>query len=228
MRRAAPYIVSFAFGLSATTVIAWLISLTACVPSRVMQGAWLLYTGLDWNPSREDVFAHERSRWVGNARRQDHVEVRKRVIELPGRLISWRIHVEWERTVSEWQSNVRLSDPQPVVVEYVAGLPWHAMRGRVKNLQVQNAMWGSDAQLGFVSDRSLPLRIIWPGFLMDVAVFAASMLVAIKSWRMVKSLIGRIIKAPGPGQCKECTYNLAGNPGNGCPECGWRRRGTGS
>jgi len=33
----------------------------------------------------------------------------------------------------------------------------------------------------------------------------------------------RVTRAPQRHRCKRCDYDLRGNPGGGCPECGWNR-----
>ena len=77
---------------------------------------------------------------------------------------------------------------------------------------------------GFAEDefpRVLPLRPLWPGFVVNTVLYA------IVVWPIYCALLTlrRLIRRK-PGHCPECGYDLRGQlpgAGSGCPECGWNR-----
>lgn len=70
----------------------------------------------------------------------------------------------------------------------------------------------------------LPFRPVWPGFLLDSAIFGVSLWVALLC--LVRPLRAmRELRRMRLGQCLVCGYDLRYDFVRGCPECGWRRLG---
>jgi hypothetical protein len=69
---------------------------------------------------------------------------------------------------------------------------------------------------------NIPLRPVWPGFLVDTLVFAGLL---VPAWwgltvpRRFLREVGRLRR----GCCIACGYDLGYDFPRGCPECGWRR-----
>jgi hypothetical protein len=71
---------------------------------------------------------------------------------------------------------------------------------------------------------ALPLRMIWQGFLADVAFYA--LLLATLRWLLVRPWRLTVeISRMRSGRCIACGYDLGYDFRAGCPECGWRRKG---
>jgi hypothetical protein len=71
-----------------------------------------------------------------------------------------------------------------------------------------------------------PRRIYWPGLLVNTLLF--STLVA--AGRLLLLAPGRFLREVSrlrSGRCIACGYDLGYDFARGCPECGWRRPGTG-
>ena len=68
------------------------------------------------------------------------------------------------------------------------------------------------------SGRMLPLRILWPGLLIDAAVFAVLWFAPLWMFRCVRAA-DRCERA----HCPDCNYDLSTLTEQGCPECGWHR-----
>jgi hypothetical protein len=66
--------------------------------------------------------------------------------------------------------------------------------------------------------RGLPLRPLFPGFVLNAVVFGAFAWVGWQTWLAVR---GRVRMRRG--KCATCGYDLVGVVGPGCPECGWGR-----
>ena len=64
----------------------------------------------------------------------------------------------------------------------------------------------------------LPLRPIWPGFLIDTVFYAAIWFALFFGFASAKRAIRR-----KRGRCPRCGYDLRGNLSAGCSECGWGR-----
>ena len=68
----------------------------------------------------------------------------------------------------------------------------------------------------------MPLRPIWPGFLVDALFYAGAL--ALLRWVMTAP--GRLFRELSrlrQGRCIACGYDLGYDFVGGCPECGWRR-----
>lgn len=63
-----------------------------------------------------------------------------------------------------------------------------------------------------------PFRLLWPGFAVDSAFYAALCFVTLLSGRQMRRKRRRL-----RGHCAKCKYDLQGNFASGCPECGWQR-----
>ncbi len=69
--------------------------------------------------------------------------------------------------------------------------------------------------------RIMPLRPMWPGFALNTLIFAAAVPACLTLARTSQRVLRRL-----RGRCTRCGYDLRGEPGGGCPECGWRRPRT--
>ena len=64
----------------------------------------------------------------------------------------------------------------------------------------------------------LPVRPIFPGFIINTVLYAAIWFVLIFGWRAHLRLVRR-----WQGYCPMCKYDVRGDMEQGCPECGWGR-----
>ena len=64
----------------------------------------------------------------------------------------------------------------------------------------------------------LPLRPVWPGFVINTGLYALALLVLYCLWWLGRRNI-RFLR----GRCLICGYDLRGDLKSGCSECGWRR-----
>ena len=67
-------------------------------------------------------------------------------------------------------------------------------------------------------DRVLPLRPIFPGFIINTLFYAAIWFVLIFGWRAHLRQVRK-----WQGYCPVCKYDLQNTLTAGCPECGWGR-----
>jgi hypothetical protein len=100
---------------------------------------------------------------------------------------------------------------------------WGApMRARVGNdtwLYVDAcALPGRLGPLRFGPERTLPMRPLWRGLVLNVLAWAGLLwLVTLGPFEI------RRIARQARGQCVRCGYDLRGEDAAGCPECGWSR-----
>jgi hypothetical protein len=66
--------------------------------------------------------------------------------------------------------------------------------------------------------KALPLRPIWPGFLIDILIYAAIWAGLFFGFTSAKRFIRTRC-----GRCPRCAYDLRGDLAAGCSECGWNR-----
>ena len=78
--------------------------------------------------------------------------------------------------------------------------------------------WKIDFAGRFAKSRTLPLALIWPGFLIDTLFYAALWLGLIVGFGATKRAL-----RTRRGLCPKCKYDLRGDLDAGCPECGWNR-----
>ena len=65
---------------------------------------------------------------------------------------------------------------------------------------------------------ALPLRPIWPGFTLNTLTYGAALYLLFFGGVALRRQIRR-----KRGRCIKCGYDLRGDLGAGCPECGWKR-----
>ena len=79
---------------------------------------------------------------------------------------------------------------------------------------------------GIADPVELPIRPLWPGFLINTAFFAVC------AWTLTIPLnVVRLMRKSGRrrrGQCVKCGYNVRSTGGPICPECGTSAQGAGS
>jgi len=65
---------------------------------------------------------------------------------------------------------------------------------------------------------SMPFQPMWPGFALNTLIYATM-------WfgLFIGATAGRRAIRRKRGLCPLCGYDLRGDPGRGCPECGWNR-----
>ncbi len=70
----------------------------------------------------------------------------------------------------------------------------------------------------FAKSRTMPLAVIWPGFLIDTLFYGAI-------WFGLFFAFGAARRGlrKKRGRCPLCAYDLRGDLDAGCPECGWNR-----
>jgi hypothetical protein len=121
-----------------------------------------------------------------------------------------------------------------LVIEHRHGWPLRALTCHVIQAPAQEPVfsWCAVVQRQAKTNqllltRMLPLRPLWPGFLIDVVLYASIWLATIFGVTSARRLI-RIRR----GTCPRCGYDLRGQrmdhgqnvrAATGCPECGWNR-----
>ena len=68
------------------------------------------------------------------------------------------------------------------------------------------------------ADRRLPVHPIWIGFIID-SIFYAAILWILTLNAALLNRYRRLVR----GRCPNCGYDLRGDSGGGCSECGWQR-----
>lgn len=67
----------------------------------------------------------------------------------------------------------------------------------------------------------LPLRPLWPGFLLDTGFYAVLWALPLFGLPLIRQS-----RRKRKGRCPKCAYDLKRDFNSGCPECGWRRAGN--
>jgi hypothetical protein len=134
------------------------------------------------------------------------------------------------------QQLIAAGPPQPIwgVAEDRRGWPWPAMRCWFTGTMSPSAPseWAVESggalknsltvRENLATLRALPHAPIWPGFAADVAVHSAAWLMLLVAVQSVTAWILAKWRKPA-GCCPKCGYDLRGDFGPGCPECGWNR-----
>ena len=63
-----------------------------------------------------------------------------------------------------------------------------------------------------------PNRVLWSGMIVNELFYVLLIVSTFFSWRYGRRWIRR-----RRGRCPQCSYDLRGNLGGGCSECGWKR-----
>lgn len=73
-------------------------------------------------------------------------------------------------------------------------------------------------EYGYPLPRLVPVRVIWPGMLVNCLFYSTIALVVTTTPAAFRRLTRQ-----KPGLCPECSYDLRGLATKGCPECGWEK-----
>ncbi len=121
----------------------------------------------------------------------------------------------WRSGAGErWDLGISLLTPFPMLDRKVT--TW-----RDADLETSAVSFDRPTWLGGSSLRLLPLRPIWPGFVVNTVFYAAIL------WLVIRGHIAmQRHRRRKRGLCVTCGYDLRGNLTQGCPECGWRREAT--
>jgi len=123
----------------------------------------------------------------------------------------------------------KANDGPYVIQRLVGGVPFRALGGatfhRIRPPDETRRPWlltiskDSNSWLGYIyGHRVLPLRPIWPGFVIDTLFYGVIWFGVPFGFTSAKRFI-RIKR----GRCPRCGYDLRGNLEAGCSECGWNR-----
>lgn len=123
--------------------------------------------------------------------------------------------------------------PRPGYREYLrhlAGWPWLALEATVEMVDGrvhshEGGLMLDEGKMRAINEgrtvaetqRVIPWRPTWPGFLLDTVLFSAGL------WLLsFGPLIARRIVRRRRGRCPRCNYDLRGTAHGQCPECGAR------
>lgn len=123
----------------------------------------------------------------------------------------------------------RPTDEPPIRTSTACGWPFPCLvgfvdepttGGRVRSWVWTPTDWRPAARGAMVANKlALPLRPLWPQFLVNTALYAGAMWVLAVIPLAMRSLIRR-----RTGQCPDCAYDMRGL--ERCPECGYSRIGS--
>ena len=74
------------------------------------------------------------------------------------------------------------------------------------------------SSLSIDDQRALPYWPIWRGLAVDTLFYATILFVLLGGIGFTRRELRRV-----RGRCIKCGYDLRGDSGGGCPECGWGR-----
>ena len=104
----------------------------------------------------------------------------------------------------------------PGIIRFDSGLPFRAL-SRTWFLTEPDNLTFVDTLAPL--DLDLPLRPIFPGYLIDTLFYSAIWLALFVGPGAARRTIRR-----RRGRCPMCGYDLRGDLESGCPECGWGRK----
>ena len=128
------------------------------------------------------------------------------------------VHIEWSGSPDDVDSRITKQDNYSIdTVELgwplrcIAGEHWgeyHGQPGPYQNTSGMLVAFGAQ----------WPTRVIWPGMIVNELFYVLLFATTFAGWRYGRRWIRR-----RRGRCPQCDYDLRGNSGGGCPECGWKR-----
>lgn len=134
------------------------------------------------------------------------------------------------RLVMPWVTGAR-TWPNGIIENFTLndyGWPWSSLYSRRllaggvetwdHHLNLADQRWFASRPIG--DPRGLPIGIVFPGFLQCITLWAAAWTTLLLAIPIARSRLRR-----RRGRCPRCGYDLKGELGAGCSECGWHRLG---
>ena len=142
---------------------------------------------------------------------------RQRYLGITFRSMLW-IQVEWSGPIEDPASKATKRDAYVIdIVELgwpmrcLAGESWSERHGPPMPFQSTSGML-------IAFGAYWPNRVLWIGMIVNELFYVLLIVSTFFSWRYGRRWIRR-----RRGRCPQCSYDLRGNLGGGCSECGWRR-----
>lgn len=137
-----------------------------------------------------------------------------------------------ESYVDAIYNNSRSHERRRELVRLTAGWPWPALEGWSLSYFDADLAARTEERFGLMpldlsrfieraNTDEVPLRPLWPGFLINTLLAAACWFVLLFGYPTVRETIRAIRRRRGC--CPACGYNLQNKFDDGCPECGWGR-----
>ncbi|MCH8316451.1 MAG: hypothetical protein IIA64_10795 [Planctomycetes bacterium] len=169
---------------------------------------------VDMRPQEVELWRNRREPdWPDEPR----VATRHNYLGVTFRSMLWR-ESEWSGPIEDAASKITKLDNYSIDVlesgwplRCVAGERWgeyHRPSGPIQSASGMLVAFGA----------YWPNRVLWLGMMINELFYVLLIVSTFFSWRYGRRWIRR-----RRGRCPRCAYDLRGNLGGGCPECGWRR-----
>ncbi len=205
-------------GAITTIAVAWLLAIlpTPRQPGPHVRNFHSVANGIHWSAARDSGLGWE---WVASSRDRQYLDTDGLGNSTPQEVVP-----RWTGFSEPTDEFVTGTVTHEALQAEARGWPMLALAHEVNFAASQNT--GAPAlRFGAPSvtirhdwTRAIPLRPIWPGFVLNTMLFAGVWLSLI-----CLAVTSRRYYRRRRGLCVNCGYDLRGEFARGCPECGWNR-----
>ena len=169
---------------------------------------------VDMRPQEVELWRNRREPdWPDEPR----VATRHNYLGVTFRSMLWR-ESEWSGPIEDAASKITKVDNYSIDV-LESGWPLRCIAGeRWNEYHGQPGPYQSTSGMLVAFGAYWPNRVLWSGMIVNELFYALLLATTFAGWRYGRRGIRRY-----RGHCPRCDYDLRGNSGAGCPECGWKR-----